>query len=62
MNVEQVVGKGIGRLENREGRRFTSLCRHTEFLTDDNKLKVSLSSRPNKDKPAPISTNSLRSK
>lgn len=56
MKVGLVAGKGIGYLENRERRRFSSLCGQTEFLTDDNKLKVSLSSRPNKDKPAPIST------
>lgn len=56
MKVGLVAGKRIGYLEKRERRRFSSLCGQTEFLTEDNKLKESLSSRPNKDKPAPTST------
>lgn len=56
MKVGLVAGKRIGYLEKRERRRFSSLCGQTEFLTEDNKLEESLSSRPNKDKPAPTST------
>lgn len=39
MKVRLVVRKGIGFLENREGRMFASLCGHTEILTDDNNSK-----------------------